>query len=208
MFGATPSPGTQTKKNKVCPACNAKMGFSANKRTCDHCGTIFHRECLDAQATMISGKSATLLFPNQHDKIIQRARKLRIDRLPVQDTRVYREGIAKVMAMPESEVLQDYKERLCPGCADEVRRTAPQVGKNLELARRYEEAAMVFDDLGMFEDSGRIREVMNRPRSSVEKERVEREKIVERQVVKVRCRYCAALNDDVRSTCESCGANL
>ena len=198
----------QPKKNKVCPACNAKMGFSADKRTCDHCGTIYHRECLDSRATMISGKSATLLFPNQHDKIIQRARKLRIDRLPVQDTRVYREGIAKVMAMPESEVLLDYKERLCPGCADEVRRTAPQVGKNLELARRYEEAAMVFDDLGMFEDSGRIREVMNRPRSSVEKERVEREKIVERQVVKVRCRYCAALNDDVRRTCESCGANL
>ncbi|MDQ1371757.1 MAG: hypothetical protein QG582_672 [Candidatus Thermoplasmatota archaeon] len=208
MFGATPAPGMQPKKNKICPACNAKMGFSANKRTCDHCGTIYHRECLDARATMISGKSATLLFPNQHDKIIQRARQLRIDRLPVQDTRVYREGIAKVMAMPESEVLQDYKERLCPGCADEVRRTAPQVGKNLELARRYEEAAMVFDDLGMFEDSGRIREVMNRPRSPVEKERVEREKIVERQVVKVRCRYCAALNDDVRRTCESCGANL
>jgi len=208
MVGATPAPGVQSKKNKVCPACNVKMGFYTNKRVCDRCGLVFHRECLDARATMISGKSATLLFPNQHDKIIQRARQLRIDRLPVQDTRIYREGIAKVMALPEGEVLQDYKERLCPSCAEEVRRTAPQVGKNLELARRYEEAAMVFDDLGMFEDSGRIRDVMNKPRSTVEKERVEREKIVERQVVKVRCRYCGALNDDIRRTCESCGANL
>ena len=208
MFGATASPGTSPKKNKVCPGCNEKMGFYANKRTCDHCGTTYHRECLDARATMISGRSATLLFPNQHDKIVQRARQFKIDRLPFKDARVYHEGQAKVMAMPEGEVFQDYKERLCPSCAEEVRKTAPQVGRNLELARRYEEAAMVFDDLGMFEDSGRIREIMTRPRSPVERERVEKETIVERQVVRIKCRYCGALNDDIRRTCESCGANL
>lgn|GEM_PF-4800418 len=38
--------------------------------------------------------------------------------------------------------------------------------------------------------------------------RVEREKVIERQVVRIKCRYCGALNDDIRRTCESCGANL
>jgi len=37
---------------------------------------------------------------------------------------------------------------------------------------------------------------------------VEREKVIERQVVRIKCRYCGALNDDIRRTCESCGANL
>ena len=34
------------------------------------------------------------------------------------------------------------------------------------------------------------------------------EKIIERQIVKVRCRYCGALNDDGLSACKSCGARL
>lgn len=34
------------------------------------------------------------------------------------------------------------------------------------------------------------------------------EKIIERQIVKVRCRYCGTLNNDGNSSCESCGARL
>jgi len=37
---------------------------------------------------------------------------------------------------------------------------------------------------------------------------VEKETIIERQIIKVKCRYCGALNDQMRRTCESCGANL
>jgi len=34
------------------------------------------------------------------------------------------------------------------------------------------------------------------------------EKIIERQIVKVKCRYCGTLNNDGNSSCESCGARL
>jgi hypothetical protein len=34
------------------------------------------------------------------------------------------------------------------------------------------------------------------------------EKIIERQIVKVKCRYCGTLNNDGNCTCESCGARL
>jgi hypothetical protein len=37
---------------------------------------------------------------------------------------------------------------------------------------------------------------------------IHREKIIERQIVKVRCRYCGTLNNDGQTKCESCGANL
>jgi len=67
---------------------------------------------------------------------------------------------------------------------------------------------MMSDDLGMFEDAGRIKGIMSRQASPIEKKRIEREKVVERQIVKVKCRFCGALNDDVRRTCESCRANL
>ena len=196
------------KKNRVCPTCNKKMGFYEDKQTCDHCGTSFHKTCLDEKAITITGKSAVLLYPNYHDRIVHRARRAKTDKLPAGDTRLYREGQNKIAAMPEEEVLAEYKQRLCPQCADEVRKTAPQVGRNLEAARRYAEAASVFDDLGMYEDAGRMRDLMSKPHSPVERERVEKEKIVERQIVKIKCRFCGSLNDDVRRTCESCGANL
>lgn len=208
MVAAGPPQGAPPKKNKVCPICDGKLGFGSNKTICPFCGTTYHRECLEGKATRISGRSAMLLFPNMHDSIIYRARHDKIGRLPAGDPRLYRQEQSKVMAMPEDEVLQDYKEKLCSSCAEEVRKTALQVGKNLELAHRYEDAAAIYDDLGMFEDSGRMREILSAPKSPVERERIEREKIVERQIVKVKCRYCGALNDHVRRTCESCGANL
>lgn len=37
---------------------------------------------------------------------------------------------------------------------------------------------------------------------------VQKEKIIERQIVKVRCRYCGALNNDGQTKCEICGALL
>jgi len=44
---------------------------------------------------------------------------------------------------------------------------------------------MILDDLGMFEDAERNRGIMSKPSSPIEKERIEREKVVERQIVKV-----------------------
>lgn len=201
-FGVTP------KKNKICPICNQKLGFTSNKVTCKYCGTAYHEECLARAAISISGKSAILLYPNQHDRIINRAKQARIDKLSIRDTRQFNENRDKVMMMPDNEALAEYKEKLCPQCAVEVRKIAPHVAKNLETAQRFDDAAMVFDDLGMYEDAGRMRGILSKPQSPVERERVEKEKIVERQIVKIKCRYCGALNDDIRRTCESCGANL
>ena len=149
-----------------------------------------------------------LLFPMQHDKIILRARMFKEEHLPPGDQRIYREGQAKIATMAESELLQDFKDKVCPLCAEIMMSMAPKTGKNLELAHRYEDAAMIYDDLAMFEDAGRIRSLLSKPSAPLERERVEREKIVERQIVKVKCRFCGALNDDVRRTCESCGATL
>ncbi len=200
--------GVPSKKNKICPTCNQKISHFSSNQTCPYCGTVYHKECLDSRATRISGKAAVLLFPMQHDKVLLRARMFREEHLPFRDQRLYDEGRAKIAAMPESELLQDFKDKVCPLCAEVMMGMAPQKGKNLELAHRYEDAALVYDDLGMFEDAGRIRALLSKPSTHVERERVEREKIVERQIVKVKCRFCGALNDDVRRTCESCGATL
>ena len=200
--------GVPSKKNKICPACNQKIPFASNKVSCSYCGTVYHQPCMESRATRISGKAAVLLFPNQHDLIIRRAKQFKESRLPMRDMRAFREGQAKIAAMSENELLQDYKDKVCPLCAEVMMGMASQAGKNLELAHRYEDAAVIYDDLGMFEDAGRIRDILSKPAAPVEKERVERERIVERQVVKVKCRFCGALNDDVRRTCESCGANL
>jgi predicted RNA-binding Zn-ribbon protein involved in translation (DUF1610 family) len=208
MIAQLPMTGVPSKKNKICPSCNQKIGHFANNSLCPYCGTVYHRECLDSRATRISGKAAVLLFPMQHDKILRRARMSREDHLPIQDQRIYHEGRAKIAAMPENELLQDFKDKVCPLCAEIMMGMVPKVGKNLELAHRYEDAAIIYDDLGMFEDAGRIRGLLSKPSGPVERERVEREKIVERQIVKVKCRFCGALNEDVRRTCESCGANL
>lgn len=45
-------------------------------------------------------------------------------------------------------------------------------------------------------------------KQNAEKNHVDRERIIERQIVKVRCRYCGALNNDGHLRCESCGALL
>jgi hypothetical protein len=37
---------------------------------------------------------------------------------------------------------------------------------------------------------------------------VHREKIIERQIIKVRCRYCGTLNNECQTKCDSCGAHL
>jgi hypothetical protein len=34
------------------------------------------------------------------------------------------------------------------------------------------------------------------------------EEVVEREIVKIRCRYCGTLNDETSKVCSSCGANL
>jgi Prokaryotic RING finger family 1 len=200
--------GAPSKKNKICPTCSQKISHFSNNQTCPYCGTVYHKECLDSRATRISGKAAVLLFPMQHDKILLRARMFKEQHLPSSDQRVYNEGRAKIATLSESELLQDFKDKVCPLCAEIMMGMAPRTGKNLELARRFEDASIIYDDLGMFEDAGRIRGLMSKPSAPVERERVEKEKIVERQIVKVKCRFCGALNDDVRRTCESCGANL
>jgi hypothetical protein len=208
MIAQSQPMGVPSKKNKTCPTCSQKIGFTSQHETCPYCGTVYHTPCLDRQAARVSGRAAVLIFPMQHDKILLRARTFKQNRLPFRDQRVYHEGLAKIAAMPESEVLQDYKDKVCPMCAEVMMGMAPKVGKNLELAHRYEEAAIIYDDLGMFEDAGRIRGMIRKPSAPVERERVEREKIIERQIVKVKCRFCGALNDDVRRNCESCGATL
>ncbi len=208
MIAKLPMTGVPSKKNKLCPTCNQKFGLASNKVTCPYCGTCYHEPCLDGQATRISGRAAVLLFPMQHDKILLRAKGFKEAKLPWGDIRLAKEGQAKIAAMPEAELLQDFKDKICPLCSEVMRSMAPQTCRNLELAHRYEDAAIVYDDLGLFEDAGRIRAILSKPSAPVERERVEREKIVERQIVKVKCRFCGALNDDVRRTCESCGANL
>jgi ribosomal protein L40E len=37
---------------------------------------------------------------------------------------------------------------------------------------------------------------------------IEREKVIEREIVKVKCRYCGALNNQTAQKCSSCGAVL
>ena len=208
MIARLPMTGVPSKKNKTCPSCSQKISRYSYNLTCPYCGTVYHAECMDARATRISGRTALLLFPMQHDKILLRARQYQEGKMPVGDMRLYRESQAKIAAMPENELVHDYKDKVCPLCSEIMMGMAKQTGKNLELAHRYEDAAVIYDDLAMFEDAGRIRIILSKPTSPVERERVEREKIVERQIVKVKCRFCGALNDDVRRTCESCGANL
>ena len=208
MIAQLPMTGVPSQKNKVCPTCNQKISRFSTNITCPYCGTVYHGQCFEARATRISGRSAVLLFPMQHDKILLRARMSKERHLPSMDQRAYNEGRTKIATMSENELLQDFKDKLCPQCAEVMMSMAPRTGKNLELGHRYEEAALIYDDLGMYEDAGRVRGILNKPASPIERERVEREKIVERQIVKVKCRFCGALNDDIRRTCESCGATL
>jgi hypothetical protein len=203
MIAQLPISTAPSKKNKICPTCNQKIGHFSNNSLCPYCGTVYHRDCLNNQATRISGRAAVLLFPMQHDKILMRARNFLEGQIPVGNQRIYQEGTARISAMPENELLKDFKDKVCPLCMEITMSMARQTGKNLELAHRYEDAAVIYDDLGMFEEAGRIRANLSKPSAPIE-----REKIVERQIVKLKCRYCGALNDNIRRTCESCGANL
>jgi ribosomal protein L40E len=70
------------------------------------------------------------------------------------------------------------------------------VAKNLELARRFEESARQYEDLGLWADAGRVRALAIR---------VPTQTIREREIVLVKCRYCGSLNPQGYLKCTSCG---
>jgi hypothetical protein len=76
-----------------------------------------------------------------------------------------------------------------------------QKARELERSGKYQMAVTEYDELLMSDDAARIRRILMPPFGNVEK-------IVERQIIKVKCRYCGSLNDYSRRTCEACGANL
>jgi len=140
-----------------CPICNQKMGFGSVKMKCEFCGTIFHKECFQRSAIKLSGKSAILLFPNQHDAVVNRARNHRIEKLMGPNATLNTQNRNTILMMTDNEVLVDHKEQCCIACGNAVRAIAPQLAKNLEIAERFDDAILIFDELGMYEDAGRAR---------------------------------------------------
>jgi hypothetical protein len=81
--------------------------------------------------------------------------------------------------------------------------------KRYGIGQWKETTKKAFDDMIQAIISDAERRFMQRRSSSKEDEVIiHREKIIERQIVKVRCRYCGALNEDGLSMCQSCGARL
>lgn len=140
-----------------CTICGQKIGFGANKTKCEFCGVIFHRECFQNYGLRLSGTSLTLMFPNQHDKIVGRARQSRIQNLSATNPTQRATNHDMIMMMPEKELLGDYKETCCPFCSNAIKSQAPAMAKNLEVAERFDDAIKIFDELGMYEDAGRVR---------------------------------------------------
>jgi DNA-directed RNA polymerase subunit RPC12/RpoP len=141
----------------ACPVCGQKIGFGAVKAKCEFCGMIFHKDCFQFNASRLSGTTATLLFPNQHDVIVKRARDSRIQNLSAADPRQRATNHDMIMMIPEAEILKDHKEMCCVFCSNKVKAVAPQLAKNLEIAERFDDAVKIFDELGMYEDAGRVR---------------------------------------------------
>ena len=140
-----------------CPICNQKMGFGSVKKKCEFCGIIYHNDCFQESAIRLSGRSAILLLPSQHDQIVSRSRQHKIGSLTTTDPRKKAENHDMIMMLPENEALRDYKEECCCACGAMVKQDAPQLARNLEVAERFDDAIMIFDELGMYEDAGRVR---------------------------------------------------
>jgi len=142
-----------------CKLCGKDFGFMISPKDiekCNLCGKPYHKECFNKKqnSMKIPAKVAILIFPARRQKILDHTKEWKAEQL--------NRKVSDLELWSEEQILENASTKVCKFCADEAKGKALEVAKQLEVAMRFEDALLIYDQFNMFEDAGRVRGVMGK----------------------------------------------
>ena len=143
-----------------CMLCEKDIRDTSDRRRCNFCGRIYHAKCYDQQKIRLKMSTDTfvLLWPERRLEVIGILRKIKEDATARYDDGSRSAVRNKLAVVSDDEIIAGTLFTVrCKFCADETRRRGPGVAENLEATGRYDDAAAIYDEIGLLQKARRVR---------------------------------------------------
>lgn len=140
----------------MCATCGKRIPIDEDEETCEKCGGIHHRVCIESNGRRLSGTLVAGLSPDLRDGILGSARLEKIGELEESDED-FREPVETLVSrMPEEDLMKGYEVTLCGMCMEDILFSdAFPYLKKLEREGKFEEAAVASKELGTYHTAAR-----------------------------------------------------